>query len=316
MTTIKELFNIDYGQGEYHSKEYLDPGDGFLISSQGVDNGCYGFFNVPSEYTPPLITIPSTGSIGEAFVQTNFCSVDDNCLVLEPKHKLSLNYLFYVATKVRIQRWRYMYGRQITPYRIGKMEIEKPEEYKSDVSYEILAKKLIPQKTKRITSDIKVENIKTFRLDEIFDIRSGDFHSVEDLNPGLIPLVSCSDTDNGIAGFYDIPKENTYINMITVAYDGQPLSAKFHNYRFAAYDNVGICVPKIDLKPTTLFLATLMLNRERWRYSYGRKCYKAKLQNLQIELPATADGEIDQDLIERIVKAQDVFGYIAEMLKV
>ena len=98
MTTIKELFNIDYGQGEYHSKEHLDPGDGFLISSQGVDNGCYGFFNVPSKYAPPLITIPSTWSIGEAFVQTNFCSVDDNCLVLEPKQKLPLDYLFYVAT--------------------------------------------------------------------------------------------------------------------------------------------------------------------------------------------------------------------------
>lgn len=318
MTTIKELFNIDYGQGEYHSKEHLDLGDGLLISSQGVENGCYGFFNIPSKYAPPFITIPSTGSIGEAFVQTNFCSVDDNCLVLEPKNKLPLDYLFYIATKVRIQRWRYMYGRQITPYRIGKMEIENPQEYKDkdNVSYEVLAKKLIPQKTKRIASDIKIKNSKTFRLDEIFDIHSGDFHSVEDLNSGQIPLISCSDTDNGIAGFYDIPEENTYINIITVAYDGQPLSAKFHNYRFAAYDNVGVCVPKIDLKPTTLFLIILMVNRERWRYSYGRKCYKSKLQNLQIELPATADGKIDQDLIERMVKEQDVFGYIAKMLKV
>jgi len=316
MTTIKKLFNIDYGQNEYHSKEYLDSGDGFLISSQGVDNGCYGFFNIPSKYTPPLITIPSTGSIGEAFVQTNFCSVDDNCLVLEPKYKLSLDYLFYVATRIRIQRWRYMYGRQITPYRIGKMKIENPHEYKNTISYEALAKKLIPQKTKRIAFDVKIQNSRIFRIDEIFNIRSGDFHSVEDLNPGQIPLVSCSDMNNGITGFYDISEEKTYVNMITVAYDGQPLSAKFHNYRFAAYDNVGVCVPKIDLKATTLFLITLMLNRERWRYSYGRKCYKAKLQNLQIKLPATFDDKIDQDLIEEIVNTQDVFGYIAKMLKI
>lgn len=315
MTTINRLFEINYGQKEYHSKENLDPGDMLLISSQGADNGCYGFFDIPPKYRPPIITIPSTGSIGEASVQTFNSCVNDDCLVLEPKQSLPIDYLFYIAARVRIERWRYSYGRKITPYRIGKLEVEDMEEYIPHVVYKKLQKALIPEKRNRTNGNARIERVKSFRLEQIFDIKSGDFHSVEELSPGKVPLISCQDTDNGIVGFYDIPNEKTYINIITVAYDGQPLSVKFHNYRFAAYDNVGVCVPKFGLKPTTLFLITLMLNRERWRYSYGRKCYKAKLQNLQIELPATANDEIDQDLIERIVKAQDIFGYIAEMLK-
>lgn len=315
MTTINQLFEINYGQKEYHSKENLDPGDTLLISSQGVDNGCYGFFDILPKYRPPIITIPSTGSIGEASVQTSNSCVNDDCLVLEPKKKLPVDYLFYIVARVRIERWRYSYGRKITPYRIGKLEVENVEEYSPSILYAKLQKALVPERRNRTNGGAHIERVKSFQLEQIFDIKSGDFHSVEELNTGEIPLISCQDTDNGIAGFYDIPEEKTYINMITVAYDGQPLSTKLHNYRFAAYDNVGVCVPKFALKPTTLFLITLMLNRERWRYSYGRKCYKAKLRNLRIELPVTLDGRIDQDLIERIVRAQDIFGYTAEMLK-
>ena len=82
---LEQLFNINYGQREYHSKENLDNGETLLISSQGGDNGCYGFFDIEVKFKLPFITVPSTGSIGEAFVQLYPCCVDDNCLVLIPK---------------------------------------------------------------------------------------------------------------------------------------------------------------------------------------------------------------------------------------
>lgn len=121
--TIGELFTIDYGQKEYHNKENLKSGKTLLISSQGIDNGCYGFFDEGVRYTRPLVTVPSTGSIGKAFVQLYECCVDDNCLTLIPKKKLSINELYYVAAIIRRESWRFRYGRQITPSRLGKFEV-------------------------------------------------------------------------------------------------------------------------------------------------------------------------------------------------
>ena len=39
---LNKLFEIEYGQHEYNSKSNLIKGNIPLISSQGVDNGCYG----------------------------------------------------------------------------------------------------------------------------------------------------------------------------------------------------------------------------------------------------------------------------------
>ena len=45
ITKIGQLFKIEYGQKEYHNKEWLegDIGNGILISSKGDENGVYGF---------------------------------------------------------------------------------------------------------------------------------------------------------------------------------------------------------------------------------------------------------------------------------
>lgn len=52
MTQIKKLFNIHYGQRAYHAKGNLENGETILISSQRVDAGCYGFFDIRELPTP------------------------------------------------------------------------------------------------------------------------------------------------------------------------------------------------------------------------------------------------------------------------
>src|SRR5690242_7560298 len=141
---LSDLFKIHYGQKEFHNKENLDVGTSLLISSQAIDNGCYGFFEIKSKFKPPFITVPSTGSIGEAFVQTYQCSVDDNCLVLEPKSKLSIDYLFYISFSIRTQKWRYRYGRQITPTRLGELDVVKPEDFVVNKSFKKFEEEIYP----------------------------------------------------------------------------------------------------------------------------------------------------------------------------
>ena len=308
---LSDLFNLEYGQRKYHNKENLSNGKTLLISSQAEDNGCYGFFDIQTKFKPPFISVPSTGSIGEAFVQTSKCCVDDNCLVLIPKEKYSLEYLFYIASMIRHNKWRFMYGRQLTPERIGRIDILNPNQFKIKLDFMKFVKELTPKKQEIKSIKIKYKT-KEFLLSDLFIINSGEYHSINNLKEGKIPLISCSDTENGIAGFYNISDDKTDKNCITITYDGKPLTAKFHDYKFSAYDNVGILTPKEELKKTTLIFITILLNIERWRYGYGRKCYKQKLERLKIKLPITDKGILDEDTIESIMKNKDIFGSFKE----
>ena len=74
-TNLSEVFYIEYGQKSCHNKGLLDTGNELVISSKGTDNGVYGFFDITPKYKIPVISVPSSGTIGEAFVQDNECSI-------------------------------------------------------------------------------------------------------------------------------------------------------------------------------------------------------------------------------------------------
>jgi len=89
---------------------------------------------------------------------------------------------------------------------------------------------------------------------------------------------------------------------VTITGDSdQPSTTLFHPYTIAVKYNVLVCIPKKDIKLTTLLYSTACLNMERWRFSYGRKCYKNKLNTLTIPFPIDDEGNIDQNKIEGIL---------------
>lgn len=128
--TIGGLFDIYYGQKALHNKEALKPGLSLIVSSAGTDNGCYGFFEYEKLIEPPFVTVPSTGSIGEAFVQTWPCGVTDDCLLLVPKEGTDEEDLYTAAAVIRLERWRFDYGRKITPERIAHMKVPRRDSFK------------------------------------------------------------------------------------------------------------------------------------------------------------------------------------------
>ena len=70
---------------------------------------------------------------------------------------------------------------------------------------------------------------------------------------------------------------------------------------FIATDNVLICQPKRQFRITTLFFIQLMINLQRWRFSYGRQPYKRIFSKTKIFLPVNNEGEIDENYIEEVV---------------
>lgn len=144
---LGSLFDIYYGEQGLENKDKL--ADGFLpvISSQGTDNGCYGFHDFDESIAhlvaPPFVTVPRTGSIGEAFVQTWPCGVSSDCLLLIPQDGTDLDDLFIAASIIRLERWRFDYSRKITPERIGSVRVPRNKNLKDWIkSRRIPAEKL------------------------------------------------------------------------------------------------------------------------------------------------------------------------------
>ena len=147
-------------------------------------------------------------------------------------------------------------------------------------------------------------------IGSLFVVKSGDFHAADkELAPGDVPLVSCGEVNHGLVGFYDIPLENQYRDAVTVAYNGQPLAAKYRPYAFGAKDDIGILEPREPLSPQALVYIAAMLNAQRWRYSYGRKCFKTKLLSVEIEVP-WREGCMDEAAMKAIVDKHPYWRFV------
>ncbi len=125
--TISNFFDIYYGQKELHSRNGIPSGDTLIVSPTEEYNGCYGWLSFDSLIQAPFVTVAQTGSIGEAFVQMEPCGVNDDCLILLPKEDKSLpiSCLFIAAALIRLERWRFSYGRKLTPSRICNFRMSR-----------------------------------------------------------------------------------------------------------------------------------------------------------------------------------------------
>jgi type I restriction-modification system DNA methylase subunit len=127
--TIGFLFEVYYGLKELENTSNLVPGNVPIITSSGSDNGLYGFYYFEKLISPPFITVPRTGSIGEAHVQEWPCGVNNNCLILVPRSGITIDRetMFLVAGILRAERWRFNYGRVLTPSRAAEFPVPEDE---------------------------------------------------------------------------------------------------------------------------------------------------------------------------------------------
>ena len=214
--------------------------------------------------------------------------------------------LAYLAAYInRVHGWRFTWYRQATLDRIISLTI--PDD---DPKLNFPVKKLLPARGNPSHAKFAL-CLKLVPLDRLFDLASGDYHSEAALDQGSVPLVSCGDENNGVVGYYDVPA--AYQNLLTIAFNGRPLTTKYHPYAFATKDDVAVAVPREPLSITSLLFVQMMLNRERWRYSYYRKCYMDKLQRLEILLPHK-DNKLDESTMKTVIEGAPYWPWLRERL--
>lgn len=174
-----------------------------------------------------------------------------------------------------------------------------------------LVSEFIKEKEKEKTPELKVEEWKEFRLDELFDIEVGKGPSSKfaNENAGNTPFISATANNNGVTSFteYEPTHEN---NTITVSRNGSIGESFYQPTPFCATADVGVLNPRFENNQyISIFIATI-LKRERYKYNYGRKWNSGRMNNTIIKLPSTKEGNPDWKWMENYIKTLKFSGEV------
>lgn len=315
MRTVRvgDLFNVRSGDVHAADKE-LAPGETPLVSCGDVNHGLVGFYQIPDhmQYVDAL-TVAYNGAPLTAKYRPYRFGAKDDIGVLIPVEEVSERYLLYVAAAINAERWRYSYGRKCFKRKLQAVKIRVPQN--KSWADEFLRQTSLdkrPRLASSHSSDTQVEGWAVRRLDDLFYLRRGSFHSIRDLAAGPIATVSRTEKDNGVVGYLEQPDGSVLyppgrITVSTVSGD-----AFVQTQRFQATDNVVVCVPRGPMRPASAYFVAAAINSQKWRYSYGRQPYPGKLSAVTVRLPWRGDT-LDEDAIEQIVASCSYWQFVSRL---
>ena len=249
---------------------------------------------------------------------------------------------------IRQEKYKFSYGRKWTLDNMNKTKINLPIQHNSDGTLFIDADKKYsddgyvpdwqfmedymkslhhkPLTTKNTVGNalaLKVDEWEEFRVDDLFSVQlsKGDI-KLNDMLIGDVPLVSSGETNNGVVGYIDSAGDGKAEifskNKITVDMFGNVYYQE-ENFYAVSHGRVNILEPVFDMtKYIGLFIVSI-INKEKFKYSYGRAVYSNVLCNVIIKLPIqhNADGTtyIDPDCTYSEEGYVPDWNYVPQMFK-
>ena len=179
-----------------------------------------------------------------------------------------------------------------------------------------LFQSLMQREQRNSVKELAKVKYKILTIDEIFeDIVRGDCPPLSSIDLGDIPVITTQESDNGIAGYYDVGDASIFEDRITISANGSSCKAFYHPYKFSAVADVlvGKVKKKFDTLELKMFVASA-INQSGWRFSYYRKSTEQKLRNdVKLSLPAK-NGEVDIEYIKNLIHNTVGFEQIKEYL--
>lgn len=133
----------------------------------------------------------------------------------------------------------------------------------------------------------------------LFKMYAGKYYPKESYTKGSTPLISSSENNNGVMSFTDIDPK--YINCITIGKIGA--SSFYQPKGFVASPDVTVLEPIFKMNSYISLFITTLLNREKYKWSYGRQIRLNDSKKLKIKLPITKEGSPDWSFIEMFIKS-------------
>lgn len=209
----------------------------------------------------------------------------------------------FIETILDMERPKYSFGRSWTGDRLFNTKILLPAIRNKNNEYEPnwqFMEDYIKEKYDKIEKEFKTRNDnnynkidknnwKEFKIggkDGLFDVFGSKTTKLDDLNYeyglGKYPYVTTQAINNGVAGFYNYYTEQGNVLVADSAVLG---FVTYQEENFSASDHVEILKPKFKMNKYTALFFTTILNKENYRYSYGRKFNQTNIKNTIIKLP-------------------------------
>jgi len=324
---LDQLFSIDTGKDLIYSE--LSSGEYPVIGHKAENNGV----TTTTQYltTHKLYDYTKTISLADrgnfyASVQTHDFYVGTRVKALVAKFEAKIESLLYICVLINKEQYRFSYGRNCCD-RISEFKIKLPVtpagtpdwKYMEDFVKDQIIPQL-PKKAQRVwlqkydTKPMQQEKMKlntdewkNFTLGDLFrvELTKGDIKA-DEVDEGKVPLISSGESNNGVVKYIT---ENG--DGIAEIFPGNTITLDMFchaNYQGLAYYAVGhgrvnILFPKFELnKYIGIFICTL-INREEYRFSYGRAVYSTVAEKMKIKLPVTPSGTPDWKFMEDYIKS-------------
>lgn len=326
---IPSLFDVC--PGKYYSKDSYDEGKTPYISASDTHNGISSMTNLEPDFTGNKITIGKIGAT--AYYQSQpFCATSD-VNVLTPKFKMSPFVGLFISRIINYsENYKWSYGRQCRVGDTNKIVIKLPIKYRLldggktkepiiDESYEYSEKGYIPDwdfmedyikslhsrplttKNKQYRNPylLDIGKWKRFKLRNLFDniYKAIPHHEInlivcDKKDTGALPYITRTEENNGCKcyvlneNFDDIEMGNA------IAIGDTTSTISYQKDRFLTGDHIVILRADWLNIYTGLFIVTL-LQKERFKYSYGRAFKKDIILETEILLPVKWKDKVNED---------------------
>lgn len=314
MVKVEDYFVVKYGTKLDLIDLEKDPNGINYISRYSKNNGVVARVKpLPNIYPlpPHTITVAASGSfVMESFYQHEPYYTGEHVFYLKPKISLNINQMLYYCMCLKLNKYKYSYGRQANrtlkkllipakeeiPKWVQTLDIDK---YRKEISY-----------SSQVFNKLQFDTTKwkEFKIIDIFNVSRGDAKPMNDIvgAGGQFPYISSTSDNNGIAMYYN--EYNCKGNGITVNSNGSIGEAFYHSYPFFANGDVLVLTLKNKElnKYIAMFLITI-LKLEKFKYNYSRKWTLTRMKKAKIKLPVDSNGDPDWDFMEHYIKSLSYF---------
>lgn len=297
---VSELFDIKYGINlELDSLEQSDDADAInFVARTAENNGVVARVKRISGKEPQpagILTCAGGGSVLSTFVQDKPFYSGRDLYLLIPKKEMSLEEKLFYCHVIKMNAYRYSYGRQAN--RTLK-NINLPplpdwlKKYKIDYSP-------IDTQIKHKELPFDTTKWKKFTVKDVFECNTTK-PMIETVDGDEV-YITRSAMNNGFSGFvsndgYKLNKSN----CITIGAEGR--FAFYQDKDFVAGVKIYTLRNEKLNKYNGLFICTV-LNQDVYKYSYGRARILDKIKQEIIKLPVDKNGNPDWDYMEKYIKS-------------
>jgi hypothetical protein len=312
MKRLDEIFDICYGsQLDLNKCVVCEKPDGYNFVNRSEKNCGVSARILEEENKKPfpasLITVAMGGTVLSSFVQQEPFYTGQNVKVMQPKPRykdMSDLVKLYYCYCIEQNRFRFSpFGREanVSFESIIVPDIEELPNKLNKITlsdYESPQEPIIDRKI-----ELNTDNWKWFRLCDLFRIYTSKEENARNRLEGNTPFISSTKFSNGVSMYVD-DNPTQPRNTITIARNGSVCSAFYQPIPYCASpDDIRIFEPRFQLNKYIAFFLIPIIEKEKFRYEYGRKFGTKRMNETKIKLPVSNNNSPDWRFMEDYIKS-------------